>query len=257
MNKKIYYGIAGYHRPECKTYHTLIKMGIPKERIVISLNDKEDYEEYKKIYKDEVKIIYKKGNNVACNRNNIINNFPKGSYVMVLDDDIISFKKWDNSNDLSKYGKLRILNAAELESILYDCFKETEKINNNLFGTYAIPNTMMIKETIKSQGLYSVNKMFQGGSCGFIVDKDNRYDESMLLLDDYEIILRNISEGKNILRRNDLIAVTPKMGTTKGGYYDIYKQGKQKEYLIKLKEKYPNMITIKKDYSGIVLKRGI
>ena len=79
----------------------------------------------------------------------------------------------------------------------------------------------------------------------------------MLLLDDYEIVLKNIREGKMVLRRNDIVAMTPKMGTSKGGYFDIYKLGKQKEYLIKLKSMYPDMITIKKDYSGIILKKGL
>ena len=257
MNKPIYYGIAGYHRPECKTYHTLIKMGIPKERIVISLNDKEDYEKYKELYDKEVTVIYKEGTNVACNRNNIINHFPIGTYVMVLDDDIASFKLWVNDTTTSKYGRLVSINAKELEDVLYDCFKQTEGAGSNMFGTYAISNTMMIKGTIESQGVYSINKMFQGGSCGFIVDEKHRYDETMLLLDDYEIILKNITEGNIILRRNDLVAITPKMGSTKGGYFDIYKQGKQKEYAIKLKNKYPNLITLKKDYSGVILKKGV
>ena len=255
MNK-IYYGIAGYHRPECKTYHTLIKLGIPKDQIVISLNDKEDYEKYKELYGNETTVIYKKGNNVACNRNNILNHFPIGTYVMVLDDDISNFKAWNKEGN-SKYGKMVNLDRNGLENRLYDAFKETERVKSNMFGTYAISNTMMIKSTIETQGIYSINKIFQGGSCGFIIDKEHRYKEDMLLLDDYEIVLKNIKEGNIILRRNDIVAITPKMGSSKGGYFDIYKLGKQKEYLIKLKSMYPDMITIKKDYSGIILKKGL
>lgn len=253
---KIYYGIAGYHRPECKTYHTLVKMGIPKDQIVISLNDEEDYKTYKELYGNETTVIYKKGNNVACNRNNILNHFPVGTYVMVLDDDISSFKTIEKSKT-SKYGKLVTMDRKELEDRLYDAFKTTLQVKGNMFGTYAIANTMMIKGTLETQGLYSVNKMFQGGSCGFIVDETHRYKEEMLLLDDYEIVLRNIKEGNYTLRRNDIVAVTPKMGSSKGGYYDIYKLGKQKEYILKLKEMYPDMITVKKDYSGVILKKGL
>lgn len=252
----IYYGIAGYHRPECKTYHTLVKLGVPKERIVISLNDEEDYKQYSKIYGEEVAVIYKNGNNVACNRNNILNHFPVGSYVMVLDDDISDFKTWKKEGN-SKYGKMVHLSIKELEDKLLDAFEQTKRIGGNMFGTYAIANTMVIKSTIETQGTYSYNKIFQGGSCGFIVDNIHRYNDSLLLLDDYEIVLRNIKEGNIVLRRNDIVAITPKMGTSKGGYFDIYKLGKQKEYLIKLKSMYPNMITIKKDYSGIILKKGI
>ena len=255
MNK-IYYGIAGYHRPECKTYHTLVKLGIPKDQIVISLNDEIDYKTYKELYGNEVEVIYRKGNNVACNRNNILDHFPLDSYVMVLDDDIASFKTWIPEGN-SKYGKLVNLTRKELEEKLLDAFKQTESARGNMFGTYAIANTMMIKGTIETQGVYSINKMFQGGSCGFIKDDHHRYNEDMLLLDDYEIVLRNIKEGNIVLRRNDIVAVTPKMGSTKGGYFDIYKLGKQKEYILKLKAMYPDMITVKKDYSGVILKKGL
>ena len=253
---KIYYGIAGYHRPECKTYHTLVKLGIPKDQIVISLNDEDDYKTYKEIYGKEVEVIYKKGNNVACNRNNILNHFKNGTYVMVLDDDISSFKTWKKEGN-SKYGKMISLNREDLEGKLYEAFKETIRAKGNMFGTYAIANTMLLKSTLETQGTYSINKIFQGGSCGFIVDSDHRYKEEMLLLDDYEIVLRNIREGNIVLRRNDIVAITPKMGSSKGGYFDIYKLGKQKEYILKLKAMYPNMITVKKDYSGVILKKGL
>lgn len=254
MNK-IYYGIASYHRPNCPTLKTLLEIGIPKENIVISLNDENDYKEYKERYANEVKVIYKYGTNVACNRNNILNYFNNGDYVMVLDDDIKSIKKYVMNE--SKYGKLVRLEREELEIMLLEAFEEAKKINSSFFGTYAIDNTMMLKSTITGQGLYSINKMFQGGSTGFIVDEETRYDESMLLLDDYEIILNNIKKGKYVPRRNDIVFCTPKMGSSEGGYFDIYKQGKQKEYLIKLSKKYPGWFKIKKDYSGIILRKGL
>lgn len=254
MNK-IYYGIAGYHRLNCPTLHTLLKIGIPKENIVISLNDPKDYEEYKAKYSPDICVIYREGNNVACNRNNILNHFKTGDYVMVLDDDIKAIKKYVING--SKYGKTIPLERQELERMLLEAFEETKKQKSSFFGTYAIENTMTLKSTMIGQGLYSVNKMFQGGSTGFIVDDETRYDESMLLLDDYEIILNNIRKGKYVLRRNDIVFCTPKMGTTEGGYFDIYKQGKQKEYLLKLQAKYPGWFKIKKDYSGIILRKDL
>ena len=254
MNK-IYYGIASFHRPECPTLKTLLDLGINKEDIVISLNDEDDFNTYKEKYSPDIKVIYKKGNNVACNRNNILNHFNEGDYVMVLDDDIKSIKKYVLNE--GKYGKLIKLTKEELEEYLLEAFEETRKVKSSFFGTYAIDNTMMLKSTILGQGKYSINKMFQGGSTGFIVDKETRYDEDMLLLDDYEIILNNIRKGKFVLRRNDIVFVTPKMGSSQGGYFDIYKQGKQKEYLIKLSNKYPGWFKIKKDYSGIILRKDL
>jgi hypothetical protein len=252
----IYYGIASYHRPECRTYKTLIDMGIPRENITISLNDLSDYEEYKKRY-PETRVIYREGNCVACNRNNLLDNHRIGTKLIILDDDIISFRKWTKENATSKYGKLVKLDKKEFEEILEECFSETIKIGNNKFGNYAISNTMMIKGTIESQGIYSVNKMFQGCFCGFIVDKESRFNEEYKVLDDYELILRDIKKGKYILRRNDLVSDTPKMGTSTGGYYDLYKQGIQEKYMSKLLKEYPNMFKAKKNCSGIILKKGL
>lgn len=257
QKSNIYYGIASYHRPECRTLQTLLKLGVDKENITISLNDKDDYEEYKERYKD-IRVIYREGNCVAHNRNNLLDNHNIGDKLIILDDDVTCFRRWTPENENSQYGKLiTIKTKEELEDILEDCFKETEKIGNNKFGIYAISNTMMIKNTIESQGLYSINKMFQGCFCGFIVDKESRYDGEFRVLDDYELVLRDIKDGKFILRRNDLLSETPKMGSSKGGYFDLYKQGVQKEYMLKLLKKYPGMFKIKKDYSGIILKKDL
>lgn len=253
----IKYGIASYHRPECKTLKTLLKLGIDKSNITISLNDINDYNTYKELYKD-IRVIYKEGNCVANNRNNLLENHNVGDKLIILDDDITSFRRWLPNNENSKYGKLhKIETKEELEEILEDCFKETQKLGNNKFGIYAISNTMMIKGTIETQGLYSINKMFQGCFCGFIVDENTRYDNDFRVLDDYELVLRDIKQGKYVLRRNDLVSDTPKMGSSSGGYYNLYRQGIQKQYMLKLAEKYPGMFNIKKDYGGIILKKGL
>ena len=43
----IYYAIASYHRPKCKTYHALKECGIEDGRIVVCLNDSNDYKAYR------------------------------------------------------------------------------------------------------------------------------------------------------------------------------------------------------------------
>ena len=74
----IYYAIASYHRPKCKTYHALKECGIEDERIVISLNDSNDFNSYVEALGSQAKIITRRGNNVASNRNNILNYFENG-----------------------------------------------------------------------------------------------------------------------------------------------------------------------------------
>ena len=184
-----------------------------------------------------------------------MNYLPNGTRVIILDDDITSIKIWKLIGE-SKYGKLINISKQELFEILDDCFENTIKLGNNKFGICSVANTMVIKSTIASQGIYSINKIFQGCFFGFIVDDKIRFDEDMPVLDDYEIVLRDIYQGKDILRRNDLIVSVAKLGSNKGGCQDAYSNGKQKEALIKLYKKYYKIMNIKKDFSGIILKRG-
>lgn len=255
-DRPIMYAIASYHRPQCKTLETLLKLGIKKERITISLNDVSDVEEYKKNHGDKVKIIFKSGKGVACNRNNLLAQYVDGEHIILLDDDIKNFKRY--VSDGSKYGKLvTIESASELEEILNKCFAMAEKHTAPFFGFYSTCNQMMITGALQKDGNYSINKLFQGGFCGFVVDRQIRYDESYLILDDYEIIIRNILKGRIIFRRNDCVAEKPPMAGAKGGYYDLYKTGIQQTYMMKLSKQYPNTFTIKKGFKGIRLKRKI
>ena len=247
----IFYGIAGYHRPECKTYHTLLRLGIPKERIFISLNDKRDLRDYKSRYND-AQILFREGFSVAFNRNTILNHFPKGSWVMLLDDDIGSFKKLVNKDTARGIGFQRLLSANELEDILIDAFMKCKEIGAECFGFYSLENDGWMLNTIQRDGLYSLNKLYQGGFCGFIVS-DLRYDESYILQDDYELICRIIKSKGITIRRNDAVASKGKMAQNIGGCFELYKQGKQQEYLRKLKEQYPDLITLKKNMKGVIL----
>lgn len=200
--------------------------------------------------------MYRNGSNAASNRNNLLNNFEKGTYLIILDDDLISYKKWKPDYTTSKYGTLTTIDVEEFEKILYDCYKNINNVDGEFFGIYQISNTMMISSTVRGNGLYDINKIFQGGTFGFIVG-DERFDETFPVLDDYALILKNISQGRIVLRRNDLVAIKPKNETNKGGCYELYRSGKKEEALNRLKRMYPNLIKIKKDYSGIILKKGL
>lgn len=247
MNIK--YGIASFNRPECKTLNTLINIGINKNDIVIGLNNKNDVNNYK--YND-IKIIYNEGDCVAFNRNRLLDYFDNNTFVIILDDDIKHFKIWRNNG--SNYGILdTINNKSELEKYLINAFNICIKNNIKTFGTYSNTNTMMISSTIKNKGIYEINKIYQGGFCGFINDKAIRYDEQYKVLDDYELVLRLIKNNKNSIRINNLVADKGTMGKNKGGYFELYKTGIQEKYMKRLKLQYGSMIKIKEDYKGIKL----
>lgn len=251
--KNIFYGIASYHRLECKTLSTLTKLGIPSNRIVVSLNDEQDYKEYSRRYGKTVKVIYRPGNCVANNRNNLLEHFPAGAHVVILDDDIRGFKKYRANGE--PLGKLwPIETGAELEKMIAESFEVAELEGIPFFGFYSSENLHMLLTGNFKDGVYSKDRIYQGGFCGFVIDDNWRYNNSYRVLDDYEILMRLWAKGGHTFRRNDCVAVKPKMASCKGGYYDLYQRGIQKKFMIKLLQDYPGAFTVKKDFSGLILK---
>lgn len=241
------YGISGYHRPECETYHTLKKMGANDSDIVICVNDESDYENYK--YPN---LIYIKGDCVATNRNHILEVI--GEPVVLLDDDIKSFKKLERKDTKSGVGFVKIQDIKTFETIIGECFAEMERRKAETFGAYSIENAEWAQEAVIRDGTYSANKLYQGGCCGFKGGK-KMYDESFKVLDDYDLILRCIRQGKRTLRRNDLIASKGKMGENKGGYYTLYRMGIQRHYGEMLALKYFDLVRSNDNFSRFSLRR--
>lgn len=252
--KNIYYGITSYHRPECITLNMLLKMGIPKERIIITLNDPNDYDTYMKLYGDTCKVILRAGDNDSFNRNTVLNSFKTGDRVCLLDDDLISIKKLVPKNNKVGFGFRKIETRAELEAMLDECFNECEKVGSRFFGFYQVSNNGWMKNAIDKDGIWSNKKLFQGGFWGFI-NSDLRFDESYFLQGDYEIILRQIVEDRNIIRRNDVVAEKKPNAITEGGCNDLYRQGVQQKMQDKLMEQYPGMVYADKKRGRTRLRR--
>lgn len=242
------YGISSYHRPSCKTYKTLIDIGANPNDITICVNDDKDYEKYSKLYPN---VIYVDGNCVATNRNHLLS--ISDGEVVLLDDDIRSFKRLVSKNTKSGVGWQKINDINELENIIKECFDALEETGAVTFGVYSMENAEWALESVIRDGKYSYNKLYQGGFCGFRTPV-REYDESFRVLDDYELVLRLISQGKLSLRRNDLIASKNGMGNDEGGYYNLYRQGIQQFFGRKLVMKYPDLIKANKDFSRFTLK---
>ena len=241
----IQYGIASYHRPECLTAQTLLNIGVSSEAIMIFVNTEEDASDYKYAWGNKLPIRFKLKHNVAGNRNNILENADKSCDLVILDDDIASFR-WLDTTAPNKGGKWTPLNAEELEKKIEETFAEARKAHADMWG---VAYTEQSKQRLLTKGVYAINKNFQGGFNGFL-NRDLRFDESYNLQDDYEINLRIIAGGGNILRRNDLAAHKGKMGGNPGGCQDLYRQGEQEKCLRKLEQQYPGMFRMYKDHTG-------
>lgn len=248
----IYYAIASYHRPKCKTYHALKECGIEDERIVVRLNDSNEYKAYRQNLGSRARIILREGMYVSFNRNTCLNQFEDGSKILLLDDDIRSFQKWYECSE-TKCGRLiNLTNNFERE--VKKIFDFMQKNGINYAGVISTDNKMNISKLNRTGESYSYNTLLQGGF-NFII-KNNKivYDEKMKILDDYELCLRLIRQGEIIVRNNTIIANKARMGKEKGGYYEIYKTTNlQKQYLNLLKRKYDDMVTIRGN--NLIIKR--
>ena len=248
----IYYAISSYHRPKCKTYHALKECGIEDERIVVCLNDSNDYKAYRQNLGSRARIILREGMYVSFNRNTCLNQFEDGSKILLLDDDIRSFQKWHECSE-TKCGRLiNLTNNFECE--VKKIFDFMQKSGINYAGVISTDNKMNISKLNRTGEQYSYNTLLQGGF-NFII-KNNKivYDEKMKILDDYELCLRLIRQGYIIARNNTIIANKARMGKEKGGYYEIYKTTNlQKQYLNLLKRKYDDMVTIRGN--NLIIKR--
>lgn len=246
----IYYAIASYHRPKCKTYHALKECGIEDERIVTSLNDSNDFNSYVEALGSKAQIITRHGNNVASNRNNILNQFENGAKIILLDDDIRDFRKWEEKQG-NKCGTLKKI--TELDKIFDDVFLFMQKNNIHFMGCLPTTNLMNISKLNRIGEQYSYNTLLQGGLNFVIKSEEIKFDEKWDMLEDYELNLRMIRQGYIIARINNIVPNKSLMGKEKGGMYDRYQRGEQKLWLRRLVKKYPDMVT-KKDRT-VLLKR--
>lgn len=246
----IYYAIASYHRPKCKTYHALKECGIEDERIVISLNDSNDFKTYVEALGSQAQIITRRGNNVASNRNNILNYFENGAKIILLDDDIRDFRKWEEKQG-NKCGAQKKI--TELDKTFNEVFSFMQKNNIHFMGCLPTTNNMNIANMLRKGETYSFNTLVQCGLCFVIKSEEIKFDEKWDMLEDYELNLRMIRQGYIIARINNIVPNKSYMGKEKGGMYDRYQRGEQELWLRRLVKKYPDMVT-KKDRT-VLLKR--
>lgn len=237
------FGISGYKRPECKTYYTLKALGYDDHEIVICTNDQTDYEQYKKLYPN---VIYTEGDCVADNRNALLEYAEDN--IVLCDDDISGIKRIVAANTKNGVRFRKITGRQELDEVLSDCFKQGET-----FGFYSLENAGFCWREVLENGLYSTNRLYQGGFCGFRKG-DLRYDRKWKVLDDYELILRLIASGKAVKRRNDVVPFKGRMARAKGGYHDLYKMGIQKIYGERLLKAYKGLIKANNDYTRFSLR---
>ena len=223
-----YFGIPSYKRSkEQLTLKYLKALGYNKNQIIISTQTQEDYLLYKNLYDNDAMIIFKDGQCVSDNRNNILLALPTGTQIVMLDDDIKALQ-------ILSGGKLKdITTKQELDLIINDAFDYAIKHNARIWGVYPVSNPFFMKRTIDNRNI--VIGCVMGLINNFIFDKKFRTKE------DYELCCREMRNGHNCIRFNYLTA-NAKHKTNAGGCKDDWKYEINKRCADLLIGRYPEMI---------------
>lgn len=252
--KKIKYGIVSYHRPKCMTYRALINLGVPNEDILISLNDINDYQNYKATY-PKARIIVKAGNNVATNRNNILNQFEEDDYIVLLDDDVRNFQIWQEKK-ANNFGTIKMIKNYETFNLINsEVFSIMREKGCLLGGCVATNNSMNIAPLIRKGVYYTFNTLIQGGWNFIINNKELRYEETLDMVEDYELCLRLIKKGEKIIRFNGIVPDKAYMGQLEGGMYDRYQNNEQKKWLKLVAMNYSKYVSMSS--TKLLMKKGV
>ena len=232
------YGIASYKRPECRTVKTLIEAGVAKGNIIVSTQTENDYAEYKA--KLPCEVIYEAGDSAAKNRNTLLN-YAK-ERIILLDDDIVSFHRFTD-------GKWKKDTEGGLES-LEAMFYTAETNRCCAFGVSPNSNGIITRNRYE----YDINVLLQGTVIG-VLDNSIRFNEKWKMIEDYELSLRLMRNGKTIIRGNYICAGKPKNGTNEGGLHERYASGQLRHWIEALERTYPEF-KANKNKDGGQLRSG-
>lgn len=234
----IVFCIPSYRRAKKqKTLEYLESMGIPKEIIYISTQTEEDYNEYSNIYGKRASIIFSEGNCVSDNRNNILNKFPIGKKIVMLDDDLSFIGKLKDK-------KIVPFSKEQLIEFIQDAFNYCEKNNALVWTGYPVENGYFMSAKIDK-------KNFGVGCIMGIINSEYRFNRQYKIKEDFEFCLHQIKDGYNCIRFNFIHAKGDHK--SKGGCETFWE--KDEECTNRLLCEYPNLIKRGIKKNSILMRR--
>lgn len=234
------FAIPSYKRSEEQlTLAYLEELGYSKEQIYISTQTPLDYQEYAEKYAKRANIVFKEGNCVADNRNTLLDTFPKGTKIVMLDDDI-SYIGYKKNNKAEKFDK------KTLDEFIKYAFNYCEKNKSLVWVCSPYSNVFFMNNTIDKRNI-SV------GTIMGIKISDFRFNNQFRISEDYEFCLNQMSKGFNSIRFN---YVFPKAKhKSKGGCEEEWNKGKH-NYNDILANKYPDLCKTTKGENGLLIRRN-
>lgn len=228
------FGIVSYHRPDKQFMMSYLHdLGYQKEDIIIHTEEVGDYEVYKRLFGDKATILYKRGNNVCDNKNNLLEWYNENSG----EDDrlIICSDKVKSVMYLGRDGKLHKMDRDTLDSFLNKAFYVSKQYGASLFGPYTVKNPFFMSHSTH------INQFLLGCFMGIVNPKETWFDPRVPLKEDWNIVLRTISSGGSVMRFND-IALEATF-RTKGGSYELWHNGETNRICTRiLLESFPHLV---------------
>ena len=239
----IYFGIPTYKRVDKQiTLKYLKEIGVEKEYIILATQTTEEYEQCKELYSNDCTVIYQEKHNLSGNRNTIIDYLPKGSCVLILDDDIDGF-------EIKKNGKLERMTGKQFLEVVSKMFQLSLQKGSKLWGIYPVRNAYFMEDEF----IVKYNRPII--AVHGVVTSELRYNEEQTVKEDYLFVCDNLAKGLPTLRLENMTS-TAKHLTNAGGCKDQW--GENDECYERILKKYPQYIIPNKKRKGeILLKNNI
>ena len=227
-----------------KTLKYLEDIGMPKGRIVMSVQNKKDYEDYvSEGIRDRVgELIFKEGEYLPHNRNALMEHFNIGEKMIMLDDDITMIHKLDGNG----FADVDTLDG--FNHIVELGFALCAKYRTRCFGLYNVDNAYFMKNN------YSERAITIGTFMGLIVGKE-RFCTEIMTKGDFEYCCQMIEKTGRSIRLNNY--------STRAGHFDAdgcanarkdpERYRKDAEWLA---NRYPTLLKINKKKPDEVIFRG-
>ena len=246
--------IPSYKREETvqkKTLATLKKYGVPASRITIFVADKDQKEAYEAaIPKGTVKEYIVGEPGLAQVRNFIMDYYPTGTKIVMMDDDVSGFV------ERTKDGKMKPLES--LTEVINTGFAEAEKTGASLWGVYPVPNGFFMKPTITTDLKFIIGSFWGIINPGASGPKGIKLPMSEK--EDYIRTLMSFDRDGKVVRINYVSPKTAYYKEPGGMQTDPKRLEKQKTAVAYLMKTWPDKVMEnprrKSDYPEVLLRRG-
>ena len=239
--------IPTYNRQDVvfkKTISTLLNGGVSKSKIYIFVANKEQEALYREVPKSAYHKIVVGEKGIANQRKFIANYFPKGQYVISLDDDVEEFqilkstKNRTTQKNHTRRNKTndKLVKMTNVHQFFMDAYKTMKREGLYIWGVYPVRNAFFMYPKYTTDLRFIIGVTF-----GFISRHDSTLEPSIKseTKEDYEQTILYYKKDGGVIRFNNVVPKT-KFNAPGGLGTDRFERNKHAaEYLVKT---YPDLV---------------